>query len=536
MRSSTAGGNQQCGAAPLGRSRPPGRLSLFGAAEPGQGVRRGPGGPRGLACLFAVSALLAAESLGTISGVVLNAVSGAPLASSTVTLTQADGAPLRSFTTDRRGRYVFAGVPQGLYAVRASRPGFAAGRYGQKAWNHTGRVIELGAGAGFTAEVRLHRLGVITGSVVDENGEGLAGLTVNAVTANLQGLTGRVSSAGITDDRGVYRIAGLKPGPYYVSSAARQLEDGTGLLPTYAPGVLERREARVAVAEVDQETAGVHIRPVAGKLLRLSGFVPPRATVTLFREEDSRQATADAGGQFGFAEVVPGRYTLVVSDGTKAAYQPLQLADDIEGMSVNLAPAPEARIKLVDEEGAPVIDPQFVLFVGRIENGARTQPRKVESLVLTGLLPGRWRLFVIAPETHFIDAITAGDQNALDGFDLLPGRKVAVTVRVARRAGRIIGRARENDAPARGVLVICYPLAPENRARLGGFRSTRSSLTGEYRFGGLPPGEYLVFATAVEDFNPEERWETLRSRVSPVTVRASGEVVREVKVGDEEAP
>ena len=489
-----------------------------------------------VAALLCLAVPAAAESQGTISGIILNAVSGAPLASATVTLTQADGAPLRSVTTDRRGRYIFTALSPGLYAVKASRPGFTPGRYGQRAWNQIGRAIELSPGSGVTAEIRLHRLGVITGSVVDENGEGLPGLTVNAVTANPNGLTGRVSSAGITDDRGVYRIAGLKPGPYYLSSAPRQLEDGTGFLPTYAPGVLERREARLAVAEVDQETIGVHIRPVAGKLLRLSGFAPPQASVTLFREEDSRQATADAAGQFGFSEVVPGHYTLVVSDGAKAAYQPLQLASDIEGLSVNLAPAPELRIKLVDEDGAPVTDRQFVLFVSRIENGARTQPRKVESPLLTGLLPGRWRLFIVAPETHFIDAIKAGDQDALDGFDLLPGRKVTVTIQVARRAGRILGRAKENDTPARGIQVICYPLAPENRARLGGFRSTRSSLTGEYRFGGLPPGEYLVFATGLEDFNPDERPDTLRSRGSPVTVRPSGEVARDVKVGEEETP
>src|SRR5688572_3395035 len=85
------------------------------------------------AVCLALASLPAAESLGTISGTVLNAVSGAPLASTTVTLTQADGAPLRSFTTDRRGRYLFARLPAGLYAVRASRPGFAPGRHGQKA-------------------------------------------------------------------------------------------------------------------------------------------------------------------------------------------------------------------------------------------------------------------------------------------------------------------------------------------------------------------------------------------------------------------
>ena len=135
-----------------------------------------------------------------------------------------------------------------------------------------------------------------------------------------------------------------------------------------------------------------------------------------------------------------------------------------------------------------------------------------------------------------MDAITAGEENVLDGFDLLPGRKVAVTIRVAARAGRISGRAKEGEALARGVQVICYPLAPENRARLGGFRSTRTNLTGEYRFGGLPPGEYLVFVTGLEEFNPDERWEALPSRVSPVTVRASRELVRDVQVREEEAP
>jgi hypothetical protein len=70
---------------------------------------------------------------------------------------------------------------------------------------------------------------------------------------------------------------------------------------------------------------------------------------------------------------------------------------------------------------------------------------------------------------------------------------------VARRAGRITGRVKHGEAPARGANIICYPLSRENQARLGGFRSVRSGLQGEYRFGGLPPGEYRVFAAA-EDF------------------------------------
>ena len=253
----------------------------------------------------------AAESLGAIAGVVVSAVSGAPLASAMVILTQADGAPLRTVTADRRGRYVFSELPAGSFTVRASRSGYATGRYGQKAWNRAGRVIDLAAGGAFTAEVRLHRLGVVTGSVVDENGEGIAGHTVNAVAVNPHGLSGHVSSAGITDDRGAYRIPGLKPGQYWVVSAPRKLEDGTGLLPTYAPGVLARSEARSVLVQLDQETTGVHVRPVSGRLVRQSGFAMPDASVTLFREEDSREVTAGPAGEFGFSDLTPGRYTLV---------------------------------------------------------------------------------------------------------------------------------------------------------------------------------------------------------------------------------
>jgi hypothetical protein len=429
---------------------------------------------------------LAAEGLGTIGGTVFSAVSGAPLASSSVTLAQADGAPLRSLPCDRRGRYLFSGLAAGLYRVSAVRPGFARGSHGP--------VIELGRGGGVTADIWLHRLGVITGSVVDENGEGIPGLTVHAVM-------GRVSSAGITDDRGVYRIVGLRPGRYSVSSAPRQLEDGTGLLPTYAPGVLERREARVVEVGLDQEAAGVHIRPVGGRLLRLSGVVARGgpARVALYQDQDGRQTTTGPLGGFAFGELVPGRYTLVTTAEGRAAYQKLDLASDLEGLVVNLEPAPELSVEIVEETGAPVSDPQFVVFLARMENAGETPPMKVEARLVQGLMPGRWRFFVVLPETHYLAAAAVGEEDGLEGFDLRPGQKTSATVRVARRAGRITGRAKQGESPARGAHIICYPVSRENQARLGGFRSVRSGLQGEYRFGGLPPGEYRLFAAA-DDF------------------------------------
>src|SRR2546422_3266467 len=106
---------------------------------------------RSVLLLFWVSALLA-ESLGTISGVVLKATTGVPLASSTVTLAHADGSPIHTVHSDRRGRYIFTGLPAGQYMVKAGRSNFAPGQYGQKSWNQVGAVIELASGTGFTAD------------------------------------------------------------------------------------------------------------------------------------------------------------------------------------------------------------------------------------------------------------------------------------------------------------------------------------------------------------------------------------------------
>lgn len=493
--------------------------------------------------------LAAAQSLGTISGVVLSAITKAPLAGSKVVLSSAEGAPINTAVADRRGQFVFDRLGPGRYYVSAARTYFATGRYGQKAWNQVGRPIELGAGAAFTAEILLHRLPVITGRVVDENGEGIPNFPVNAITANPKGLTGRVSSAGMTDDRGFFRIAGLKPGRYYVASAPKQLEDGAGLLPTYFPGHVNRSESRPMTVEIDQEAGDVQIQPIPGKLLRLAGMVPlaarypeARATVTLFREEESRETSADTLGRFAFSDLVPGRYTLVAEmmtpDGARlAAYRPLALYSDLEGITAELVRCPELHVRLVDDNGAEVNDPQVVIFLSRIENGARTQPVRVEpertpgAYFAGGLMPGEWRFFVICPESYVVESISLRDKDDLGGFLLMPGQKASATIRLARRAGLVRGRVLDGaGGAAPGVPVLCYPLDPQNRNRLGGYRSQKTSPLGEYRFGGLPEGDYLIFATSVEDFNPDERLEELQSRVPAVKITHSSELTRDLRV------
>jgi hypothetical protein len=75
-------------------------------------------------------------------------------------------------------------------------------------------------------------MGAISGRVLDENGVGLQRITVLTYHARFPL---RSVAEAKSDDRRVYRIAGLDPGRYWLRTAAAILDDGSGLLPTFGP-------------------------------------------------------------------------------------------------------------------------------------------------------------------------------------------------------------------------------------------------------------------------------------------------------------
>jgi hypothetical protein len=117
------------------------------------------------------------------------------------------------------GRFVFRNLPVSKYSVTATAPGYLRG---DADFARAGGSASFEIRAGQTnarATIRLWKQAVITGVVFDEAGEPVIRARVHAY---LRGLTrfGTLSwdqsGTGTTDDRGRYRIAGLKPGPYVV--------------------------------------------------------------------------------------------------------------------------------------------------------------------------------------------------------------------------------------------------------------------------------------------------------------------------------
>ena len=85
----------------------------------------------------------------------------------------------RSASTDLSGRYEIADLPAGRYTVTASKAGFVTISHGQTRPNEMGRPVEVRDGQ--TVErinFALPRGAAITGRIVDEYGEPVAGASV----------------------------------------------------------------------------------------------------------------------------------------------------------------------------------------------------------------------------------------------------------------------------------------------------------------------------------------------------------------------
>lgn len=234
-----------------------------------------------LACLLTT---ISSARAGVIAGTVLEQQSGRPLARTVVRLQPISkpGNETRSFQTraESSGAFTFPGVPDGLYLILATREYYFPAAFGQKRPSGQGTPVEVTADSKVFAELRMRRMGVITGRVLDENDIGMPDIPVIAYRARFPL---RSVGRGTSDDRGVYRIFNLEPGKYWVRTVSHTLDDGSGLLPTFGPETMETREARLHEVRVDEETAYADVRPAPGRLFHLGGVIAcpakdPRAT------------------------------------------------------------------------------------------------------------------------------------------------------------------------------------------------------------------------------------------------------------------
>jgi protocatechuate 3,4-dioxygenase beta subunit len=160
----------------------------------------------------------------------------------------------RSVTTDRQGRFIIGGLEAAQVRVSASAPGFLSTSVGKNGPEDTiGTYIPLQDGQPVgPITLRLVKGGVITGAIADGAGEPMGGILVQSFRRSFANSVRQFTASGTghTDDRGVYRIAGLVPGTYVVGVVPRVVVADSASLERVAGSGSTSTEMMAAMAGV----------------------------------------------------------------------------------------------------------------------------------------------------------------------------------------------------------------------------------------------------------------------------------------------
>jgi hypothetical protein len=450
-------------------------------------------------------ALTVTAHAGVITGSVLEEASGRPLARTIVRLQAVSNVisgassserPKQPFETrtSTSGAFTFPIVPDGLYLIVATRAYYFPSYYGQRRPDGQGLPITVTGDSSLFAQIRMRRMGVITGRVLDENDIGITNVTVVAYRARFPL---RVAGRGVSDDRGVYRIFNLDPGKYWVRSTAAALDDGAALVPTYGLESLETRDARWQDVHVDQETAFADLRPIAGRLFSINAVaqcpVGNVASLALSSETDRRTVNVACGNTHRFDGLSPGPYELVALSENLAGFVERHF-DREQLVAVSMGQMPR-----VDIDVRPSRPSTFVLN-GHRQDLAETE--KDRPITLPGLLaPGHWVMNATVGPTQYVEEIQGSSfgrrlNQPPDTFDVMIQGYTRISVRVSDQAAQMEGSVLGADSkPVPGAPVFIYAVTESARRSIGGSRQTVTGIDGRYQLTGLPPGDYRIIAT-----------------------------------------
>lgn len=481
---------------------------------------------------------------GSISGRVTK--DGKPAAGVTVVLAPPDnwGRADARTTTDEAGRFQLSQVPAGRYLIRALAPAFVGPRYEMTA--QPGKVINLAAGETVEGiDIALTRGGVITGKVIDANGQPLVQESIQLTRLNEGGQKSRLhmvhSFMFPTDDRGVYRFFGLPPGRYIVSVG---LDEHTGYARagamaryhplTYHPDVTDESKAKIVEVASGGESIGVDITlGLASKAYRASGRIVDAETgkpvagisygygsleegKTYFRSAVITGFTSNLRGEFDLEGIPPGHHGAFAAptDENSIYSDPVlfEITDsDVAGLLIKLRRGSTLTGRVVLEGALPPEGMSNLsdvpLFID-VASQSIAPPRSATvnigadgSFRATGLRPGKAGFHFYSYPTPKGLSLLRVERDGVeqpDGVEIGPGEHVSgVKVVVTFGTGIIRGQIKvEGGALGEGsqILIACRKAGNSSEPYI---QPVMTDLRGRFEFAGLLTGEYELSMTAI---------------------------------------
>jgi protocatechuate 3,4-dioxygenase beta subunit len=250
---------------------------------------------------------------------------------------------MQSASTDDNGAYVLNNVNPGNYQLQAERNNYVTQRYGARNYNSPGTPLALKEGDKLTKiNIVMTAQGVIMGSVLDQDGDPVSGVQVQALRYAYQNGQRQLRAEGMstaTDFRGAYTISGLMPGRYYIQASMRnqpgQASAATLNVTTFFPSSLDLRGATAVEVGAGAELTNMAVRLRREKVYTirgtvLSGGTPVNGVSLTLMPQDTpvtsggpdilsnvlgNQVSSNREGKFEIRNVLPGSYALYGTQG-----------------------------------------------------------------------------------------------------------------------------------------------------------------------------------------------------------------------------
>jgi hypothetical protein len=413
-------------------------------------------------------------------------------------------------------------------------------------------------------------LGVITGKVVDDDGEPVRGARMNALAYDYSrgSKTLNAHEFGNTDDRGEFRLFDLAPGRYLVRAwvqpefsnpesafnVHRSVPE-TGYAGTYYPQGTDSTQATASEVGPGAEVTGVNIRlrsvpvfHIRGKLNQsgdpgVNGGVnaAPCGGGSQPLNIDQLYGAADQTGTFDIPGVTAGTWCLTVQrgGGPNARLYGTATATvtdhSVTGVALEIAAmAPVPGVVTV--EGQTTQEASFSVSLQRFGPFGQTgnSPVKDGAFTISNVLPETYQVMPQRlPQGWYLKSVQYGSQDVSEGLVTLRNDGTSLTLVVGTDGGQVTGTAQTDSGdPALNALVF---IAPSDRFanRRDLFKTAGVDATGHFQASGLAPGEYKVYA--FEDPDVFNFWyaadfrKEFSSRAATVTISAGSPSTAQVR-------
>jgi 5-hydroxyisourate hydrolase-like protein (transthyretin family) len=486
---------------------------------------------------------------GRITGTVVHAVTGQPLAGVDVAISPTEQQDLRTeMTTGADGRFVFENVAQGKFSLNARGRGFSEQAYQQ----HAPYSTAIAVGPGLISENLVFQMvpdASISGMVLDEENEAVRNGDVMLFARDAS--TGRMElrAHANVEDQGRYHFGHLLPGTYFVAVSAQPwyaadarnfqnavqfITDGqsspcknaipaaaaggeaaldvTYRITFYADAVDGESATPIQLHPGERANADLTLRavPAVHLTIRNASTDPQRAGSAVIQQKVFSRTLVpilartqpSAQGSLTLSGIPPGPAVVNLRSFSgkewKEQVREVDLSTDSEIDAADSSPSTIEIHGRVQISGSTVLSPgSYIRFFNRETNGGFGAPvsAKGEFEVKQNVIGADYEVAVINVRGLMVQRIAATGARVLGRTLMLPpSGTVELTVTMSEKAGRIDGTVLRDGKSLSQAMVVLVPEPFQGNVDL--IQRDQSDSDGTFSLYQVLPGRYRVVAIA----------------------------------------